>query len=366
MNTTQLGIMRSILADPDCDTPRLVFADACEEAGDVERAAWLRLQHTLANWKPVRGLDRSAPIGLFGEQERRFLNDRSHKRDKKKNERLFKVGQFKWFNLPTNFECSIHPYGSGHDARLRTSLTESHRARPLAYVRRGFVQKVCCDWSTWLANHSRLFWYAPLCPQCDNKPEKKARCQTCKGKGTTGQTVECDCGWGEFHADRVATTSPYPCDLCGTSGRIPRPCPDELAATAQPITRLELTDLPPALVEVNERHFSPVDEVDSMGSAGRMKWSRVKCPTCHDLSGPYESRPHCPQCDGTPSNSWTCDAWPGLEIVLPQTQYVDMQAMTVRAIAASMAVPLELLDNADYDAAIAAAERRAEREYHAR
>lgn len=79
------------------------------------------------------------------------------------------------------------------------------------------------------------------------------------------------------------------------------------------------------------------------------RFDRVKCRTCDDMGNVGEIGEVlrvCPACNGAPLRRWICDAWPGLEIVLPQTQ--------------------RDFDPAQYDAALAAAERRAEREYHAR
>lgn len=47
---------------------------------------------------------------------------------------------------------------------------------------------------------------------------------------------------------------------------------------------------------------------------------------------------------GQPKNEWTCDEWPGIMFVMPQTQYVDMREMSVRAVASRMVVPPEMLD----------------------
>ena len=44
MSDTRDALMRAILADPACDTPRLVYADWLEENGEAERAEFVRIQ----------------------------------------------------------------------------------------------------------------------------------------------------------------------------------------------------------------------------------------------------------------------------------------------------------------------------------
>ena len=47
--TDREALFRAILADPDDDTLRLIYADALEEEGDVRRAAFVRTRVQLAN-----------------------------------------------------------------------------------------------------------------------------------------------------------------------------------------------------------------------------------------------------------------------------------------------------------------------------
>jgi uncharacterized protein (TIGR02996 family) len=48
MNTTEDGLIRSIAAEPEDDTPRLVYSDWLEEHGQPERAEFIRAQIALA------------------------------------------------------------------------------------------------------------------------------------------------------------------------------------------------------------------------------------------------------------------------------------------------------------------------------
>lgn len=55
--TDRDALYAAVLAAPDDDTPRLVFADWCDDAGDADRAAFIRAQVEAARaepWSPVR------------------------------------------------------------------------------------------------------------------------------------------------------------------------------------------------------------------------------------------------------------------------------------------------------------------------
>jgi uncharacterized protein (TIGR02996 family) len=43
------GLLRTVIEDPDDDTPRLVYADYLEEHGQPDRAAFIRVQCQLAH-----------------------------------------------------------------------------------------------------------------------------------------------------------------------------------------------------------------------------------------------------------------------------------------------------------------------------
>ena len=47
---TDTAFLRTILADPDDDAPRLIYADWLDENGDSDRAEFIRLQVRLASY----------------------------------------------------------------------------------------------------------------------------------------------------------------------------------------------------------------------------------------------------------------------------------------------------------------------------
>lgn len=187
------AILRAVLADPHDDTPRLVYADvlddlagvvACPACGGIgwttrekaggsyaaespwlipdfatvgcprcggardrrgsgsvsnglaERAEFVRVHVELARMVPPMGLDRSAPVGLFGERERRF-----HKWGKgsawgRRRESLEKRAADLWLSLGPG---AFHD-GTGFSARICVPFGE-HR-QPYGLVCRGFVSEI--------------------------------------------------------------------------------------------------------------------------------------------------------------------------------------------------------------------------------
>jgi uncharacterized protein (TIGR02996 family) len=63
------ALIAAVLANPDDDLPRLVYADWCDEHGDPDRAAFIRLQVEAARAEPFGPAWRSA-----GDQAGRLLN----------------------------------------------------------------------------------------------------------------------------------------------------------------------------------------------------------------------------------------------------------------------------------------------------
>lgn len=289
MNSTQLGIMRSILAEPDCDTPRMVFADACEESGDVERAEFVRLG--------VRAAE-SGCVFAQGWDHRCGVDERGYW--------LCQPHRLRWIDMleDARFRNSVVPecfsVGSGHGHRATGSGIVEFAQGGECEFHRGFISTIRCSWEDWLAHHKRLFWSPRQTVECPN------RC------------VPSSAGYGRVYVERIgAGGALVGCEVC-TSGRIPRPCPDELAATAQPIVRLELTGCPFTQEQLSWESYIAIEGI---GLAGQ--FTRQKCPTCGGMGTVWLARgdlTQCPDCYGRPPiNSWTCDAWPGLEIVLPQT-----------------------------------------------
>jgi uncharacterized protein (TIGR02996 family) len=63
---TGKALLRGVIAEPDDDAPRLVYADWLDESGDADRAEFVRLQLRLARMDPG---DPARPAGLARERE---------------------------------------------------------------------------------------------------------------------------------------------------------------------------------------------------------------------------------------------------------------------------------------------------------
>jgi uncharacterized protein (TIGR02996 family) len=238
-----LSLLAGICASPDDDTARLVYADWLQENGQAERAEFVRVQVGLsqveaaraarldeetdwsqctgiaASWCPNCGdcacADREesmsdpgcplhspdSPHCCFDTLAYRETRLRGRERELYDwNGKRDAPGIRAWAPLPVA--------EWGHD--LRAARTEIPGRRVV--WQRGFVGELHLPAADWLANADALVWRPNQtpCPRC---------------KGTPGVRM--------VLRDGRATC---PCDGSGT---VPRPCPP----TAQPITRVTLTDL---------------------------------------------------------------------------------------------------------------------------
>jgi uncharacterized protein (TIGR02996 family) len=136
------ALLAAVLARPDDDTPRLVYADWLEEQGDGTRAEFIRLQVELQ----VRCGDESPPtlqtprdLGLYA-RSRELFNAHAHEW----------VEHFAWVNKDGS--VTAHPPGataaSVHGAAYR--------------FRRGFVEEASMAPASWLAWGDRLLTEYPL------------------------------------------------------------------------------------------------------------------------------------------------------------------------------------------------------------
>jgi uncharacterized protein (TIGR02996 family) len=125
--TDEEALLRAVIADPDDDAPRLIYADWLDEHGDSDRAEFIRLQCAIAE---------RAPHG-----------DRPHDLFRRERE-LLAAHESEW----------SYPVG-----RLfrDSSLVLTGRAEVGAF-RRGFIYRVVCDASVLLDCAEELFAATPL------------------------------------------------------------------------------------------------------------------------------------------------------------------------------------------------------------
>lgn len=274
--TERDALLAAILSSPVDDTPRLIYADWLEERGEVERAEFIRVQVKL-----------SVPTGhCYAECRQRLYGCPYCHRDDELRRREREL----WHQLPTWKEFVPWALGIATETDA-TQFTIYPNGAPsfLAIVSRGFIVSVTLDWQTWLRHHERLFW-------------------------SPRQTVECPDLDGSVSAK---------CSTCDGTGRIPRP----FVPTAQPIETVRLTSAARILSRtagsVNwDNSIRPEhDQIALFGEdrvdpriARQPLFIRVKCGVC-DGNGSWMA--NCPDCNGRPLNRWECEAWPGVQFVMP-------------------------------------------------
>jgi len=207
------AILRAVVADPHDDTPRLVYAEICDDLAGVvacpacggkrrrlvrhhavgpfgyekigkcptcsgsgsvsnglaERAEFVRVQVELARMTPPLGIDRTAPVGLFGERERRFHKWGKDSKWGRRRESLEKRAADLWLSLGPG---AFHD-GTGFSARICVPFGE-HR-QPYGLVRRGFVDEIRCDLRTFVGGececNSTVRHINGGCNRCGAPPE---------------------------------------------------------------------------------------------------------------------------------------------------------------------------------------------------
>lgn len=262
--TDRDALLAAILSDPADDLPRLCFADWLDENGESEQSEFIRVQVELSRWKPKRGLDRDAPIGLFGERERRFHKygkDFNRRDELRRRERQLwdSHGSYRWF-----------------DEEWRGWVlgpSVNHRSRQSGNLARGFIYSICLSWQDWLHHHEALYWH----------PKQTVECPACNGRG----------GYDEYRG--IGEWDWASCPPCESTGRIHRP----FVATAQPITEVELTTWMPRVENIVRRDHGEADSFFTLlDNDERLTFTRVKC-------------------NGEPLNEWHCDRWPTITFKMP-------------------------------------------------
>lgn len=189
---------------------------------------------------------------------------------------------------------------------------------PFMIIRRGFADEFVGSRADWLRLHAAIYYHpnqrvACPCEECYSHI-RHPNVPQCKNKGTVPRPftreVACHhCDGAGLHRTEAWSWS---CPQCSGSGRITQ----SLAATAQPITKVRLTEPPPLWTQAIS------GEVNSFALPG-LRFARMKCGTC-DGSGRLVELIHgrtsfstCPVCKGEPLNEWKCETWPTITFAMP-------------------------------------------------
>lgn len=297
-----LSVVRSLIYGvPKADAPRLWYADWLRECGEVQQAEFIRCQVQLARlgelqcktcngrgWYSISDMDSDdciyCDLGRLRRRERESLGPTVGGTNMRENEAKWLEGS------PLLLGREIA--GGGW---MRAFEVEWHR---------GFISSITISWADWLRHHERLFW----------SPRQTIHCELC------------------FPLPKHIREQ---CTRCPGTGRIPR----SFVNTAQLIETVRLTawtaeGLMAELIP-GANHF--------MMPGTRYSFDRVKCGTC-DGNGSgrsgWDERPICASCNGHPLNRWQCEAWPGVQFVMPEENgYAAMMDEAIRQVAERHGMP---------------------------
>lgn len=126
------ALLRAILAQPDEDTPRLMYADWLDENGQPDRAEFIRLQILLYNTPFIR---KGGPLAVWPDP---------------------------WASRIARAGAMVQAHGAewaGPARQLSPRLPEHMFG---SWFERGFVERVPLDWDVFLAHADEIFAACPI------------------------------------------------------------------------------------------------------------------------------------------------------------------------------------------------------------
>jgi uncharacterized protein (TIGR02996 family) len=127
-------LLRAILDQPKEDTPRLVYADWCDENGQPERAEFIRVQVTIARW----GTTPPADAEEWVRRERELI-----------------------YGKVDSYRYNWHVWISLRTFSLNYPSQETIGSPSVAFSR-GFVSHVSCSWPDWRAHADAILAAQPV------------------------------------------------------------------------------------------------------------------------------------------------------------------------------------------------------------
>lgn len=146
--TDQAAFLKAICAEPEDDTPRLVYADWLDEQGDADRAEFIRVQCELAH-DPGREKacrETCQPPDFEGCPQRALC---------RREKELLSEHETEWRG----------PILGAQRLAVDASTWVGYRSVLYfwpAEFRRGFVGAITCSWQDWRTHHAALLLSAPL------------------------------------------------------------------------------------------------------------------------------------------------------------------------------------------------------------
>jgi uncharacterized protein (TIGR02996 family) len=127
-------LLRAILDQPKEDTPRLVYADWCDENGQPERAEFIRVQVTIARW----GTTPPADAEEWVRRERELI-----------------------YGKVDSYRYNWHVWISLRTFSLNYPSQETIGS-PSVTFSRGFVSHVSCSWPDWRTHADTILAAQPV------------------------------------------------------------------------------------------------------------------------------------------------------------------------------------------------------------
>jgi uncharacterized protein (TIGR02996 family) len=216
--TEREAFIAAILAAPDDDLPRLVYADWLEEQGEVERAEFIRVQCELA--KPERCL--TPNITTWNDGERSSWTPCSRLRPRVKRDCLPWCAECQrradlWTRERDLWAAACNQFAAGQFDYIGLSDHPTEVPGTLGLVRRGFVSDVRCRLADW----------------CGEDP-----CCRCQGTGAMYD----DANWDDT-GRWLGGYPPEDCPTCDGTGHTPGVGPR--LVREHPFERVVLTDRDP-------------------------------------------------------------------------------------------------------------------------
>lgn len=139
--TDRAAMIAAVLANPDDDTPRLVFADWCDDNGEPERAEFLRVQVELARTGEASCWTEEMPFGTQCTDPECPWAVREQLRERERD--LLDRHRLSWLDGPL-------------------MGMESQTAGEAVQFIRGFVESVTCPAADWLAHADAILAEHPV------------------------------------------------------------------------------------------------------------------------------------------------------------------------------------------------------------
>lgn len=235
---TDADFLRAILAAPDDDAPRLIYADWLDENGKPERAEFIRVQCQLARWDCTFKQTKEQPGWKHNcgtDENGYWLCQPLRSREADLLQQHGEAWAMAELVRPLGFNITICGI-EGHQVRERR---DGGLARAITWHwSRGFIEQVELDCATLLGRE---------CERCEGRGFDLSPCDVCGNTPNESGTIDHGRGCYVASEDGGGSEVADDCHGCHGSGRVGG-CAAALAR-AVPVKAVVLTDYSQYLIE---------------------------------------------------------------------------------------------------------------------